>query len=112
MAPVVQRIVIGLAVLMWLGPSSSRPYAAETSQVGSATKQVESGARQVGRGVEDTAKGVGNTVVEGARVTGEKMQEAGKTAQPQVEDTLHKVKDGAEAAGTSVKNFVNKLFGK
>ena len=112
MTPFVQRIVIGLAVLAHLGLSSSRPCAAETSKVGPATKQVESGARQVGRGVEDTAKGVGNTVVEGAKVAGEKMQEAGKTAQPQMEDTLHKVKDGAEAAGASVKNFVNKLFGK
>jgi hypothetical protein len=55
---------------------------------------------------------VGSTVVEGATVAGEKMQEAGRTAQPQVEDALHKVKDGAEAAGTNVKNFVNKLLGK
>jgi hypothetical protein len=112
MTPFIQRIVLGLAVLAYLELSSSFPCTAETSQVGSATKQVESGARQVGRGVEDTAKGVGNTVVEGAKVAGEKIQEAGKTAQPQVEDTLHKVKDGAEAAGASVKNFVNKLFGK
>jgi hypothetical protein len=108
----IQRIVISLAVLAYLGLRNSFPCTAEISQVGSATKQVESGARQVGRGVEDTAKGVGNTVVEGAKVAGEKIQEAGKTAQPQVEDTLYKVKDGAEAAGTSVKNFVNKLFGK
>src|SRR4029450_10272763 len=92
MTPFVQRIVIGLAALAYLGLSSSRPCAAETSQVGSATKQVESGARQVGRGVEDTAKGVGNTVVEGAKVAGEKMQEAGKTAQPQVEDDCNKIK--------------------
>src|SRR5262245_65390890 len=49
-----QRIVMGLAVLMCLGLSSSLPCAAETSQVDSATKQVESGARQVGRGVADT----------------------------------------------------------
>jgi hypothetical protein len=95
--------MIGLVWLLWLGLSSSLPCAAETSQVGSATN---------GRSVEDTAKGVGNTVVEGANVAGEKVQEAGRAAQPQVEDTLHKVKDGAEAAGASVKNFVNKLFGK
>ena len=107
-----QRIVTGLAVLTCLGLGSSLPCAAETSQVGSATKQVESGARQVGRGVEDTAKGVGHTVVEGAKVAGEKIQEAGKTAQPQEEDTLNKIKDGAASAGASVKNFVNKLFGK
>jgi hypothetical protein len=40
------------------------------------------------------------------------MQQAGKTVQPQVEDALHKVKEGTEAAGASVKKVVNKLFGK
>ena len=112
MTSIVQRIVIGLAVLTWFELSSSLSYAAETSKVDSATKQVESGAKQVGRGVADTAKGVGNTVVEGAKVAGEKLQEAGKTAQPQAEDTLNKVKDGAASAGANVKNFFNKLFGK
>jgi methyl-accepting chemotaxis protein len=112
MTPFVQRIVIGLAVLTWLGLSNSLPCAAETSKVDSATQQVESGAKQVGRGVEDTAKGVGKTVTEGAKVTGEKLEEAGKSAQPQVEDALNKAKDGAESAGASVKNFFNKLFGK
>ena len=102
MMRIVQRIVIGLAVLMWLGLSSSPPCAAETSQVDSATKQVESGAKQVGRGVEDTAKGVGNTVVEGAKVAGEKIQEAGKTAQPQAEDTFNKQR--IRATGSPPKN--------
>jgi hypothetical protein len=106
-----QRIVVGLAVLMWLGLSSSLPCAAETSKVDSATKQVEGGAKQVGRGVEDTAKGVGNTVTEGAKATGEKIQEAGKAAQPQAGDALNKAKNGAESAGASVKNFFKKLFG-
>ena len=112
MTPFVQRMVIGLAALMCLRLGNGLPCAAETSKVGSATKQVERGAKQVGRGVEDTAKGVGSTVVEGTKVAGEKIQEAGKTAQPQVEDTLHKVKDGTESAGAHVKNFFNKLFGK
>jgi gas vesicle protein len=112
MARIAQGIVMGLAVLTCLGLSSSLPCAAETSKVGSTTNQVESGAKQVGRGVEDTARGVGHTVVEGAKVAGEKIQEAGKTAQPQVEDTLNKVQDGAESAGANVKNFFNKLFGK
>src|SRR5882672_5949787 len=104
MTPMVQRPVIGLVVLLGFFGLSSRLFgAADASNVGSATQQVEHGAKQVGRGVEDTARGVGNTVVEGARVTGEKLQEAGKTVQPQVEDTVHKVKDGAESAGTSVK---------
>ena len=112
MTPMVQRPVIGLAVLLCFGLSGSLPGAADASNVNSATKQVESGARQIGRGVEGTARGVGNTVVEGARVTGEKLQEAGKTVQPQVEDTVNKVKDGAESAGASVKNFFNQLFRK
>ena len=112
MIPFVQGIAIGLVVLICLGLSSSLPCTAETSKVGSTTKRVESGAKQVGRGVEDTAKGVGNTVAEGAKVAGEKIQEAGKTAQPQVEDTLNQVKEGAESAGTNVKNFLNRLFGK
>jgi hypothetical protein len=112
MTPVVQRPVLGLAVLLCFGLSSSLPGAADAANVGSATKQVESGAKQVGRGVEDTARGVGNTVVEGAKSAGEKIQEAGKTVQPQAQDTLHKVKDGAASAGANVKNFFNKLFGK
>ncbi len=101
MTPSVQRIMICLVVLMWVGLSSTLPCAAETSQVNAVTKQVESGARQVGRSVEDTAK-----------VAGEKVQDARRAAQPQAENTFNKVKDGAESAGTSVKNFVNKLFGK
>ena len=79
--------------------------------MGSATKQVESGAKQVGRGVEDTAKSVAMRWSKAPKSLA-RIQEAGQTAQPQMEDTLHKVKDGAEAAGASVKNFVNKLFGK
>jgi hypothetical protein len=55
---------------------------------------------------------VGNTVVEGAKVTGEKLQEAGKEAQPQVENAWNQVKNGAEAAGAKVKNSFNKLFGQ
>jgi hypothetical protein len=51
-------------------------------------------------------------VVEGAKVAGEKVQDARRAVQPQAEDTFNKVKDGAESAGTRVKNFVNRLFGK
>jgi gas vesicle protein len=111
MTPFVQRLVIGLAVLAWLGLSSSLLGAAETSKVDSATKQVEGGAKQVGHGVTDTAKGVGNTVVEGAKGAGEKIQEAGKTIQPQVGATVDKVRDGAASAGATVKNFFNKTLG-
>ena len=74
MTPMGQCLVIGLAVLLCFGLSSSLPGAADASNVGSATNQVESGAKQVGRGVEGTARGVGNTVVEGAKSAGEKIQ--------------------------------------
>src|SRR5215510_10575134 len=111
MTPFVQRIVLGLAVLLCLGLSRGLPCAAETSKVGSATKQVESGAKQVGEGVEQTAKGVGNTVVEGAKVTGEKIQEAEKSARPRLQRAWDQVKHGAEAAGASVQQFFQRLFG-
>lgn len=111
MTHIVQRLAISLAVLMCFGLSSHRVSAADTSTVGPATKQVESGAKQAGQGIERTAKGVGNTVVEGAKVTGQTLHEAGKSAQPQVENAWDKVKGGAEAAGASVSQFFRRLFG-
>jgi len=113
MTHIVQRFAIVLAVLMCFGfgLSGHLAYAADTSKVEPATKQVESGAKQVGQGIERTAKGVGNTVVEGAKVTGQTLHEAGKSAQPQVEHAWDKVKSGAEAAGASVSHFFRRLFG-
>lgn len=108
----VQRLAVVLAGLTCFGLSGQLASAADTSNVRPATKQVESGAKHIGQGVEQTAKGVGNTVVEGARVTGQTLQEAGQSAQPQVEDAWHKVKGGAEAAGTSVRMFFRRLFGQ
>jgi len=59
--------------------------AADESKVNAATHRVESGAKMighgdVGKGAVETAKGIGFTVVEGAKVTGEKFKEAGKAA--------------------------------
>ena len=85
MTHIIKRFAIGLAVLTCFGLNGPLVYAADTSQVAPATKQVESGTKQVGHGVEQTAKGVGNTVVEGAKVTGQTLQEAGKSAQPRRE---------------------------
>ena len=107
----IKRFAIGLAVLTCFGLSGHLASAADTSKVDPATKQVENGAKQVGQGIERTAKGVGNTVVEGAKVTGQTLQEAEKSAQPQVEHAWYKVKHGAESAGASVANFFHRLFG-
>jgi len=111
MTHIIKRFVIGLAVLTCFGFSGHLVSAADTSNVAPATKQVESGAKQVGEGVEQTAKGVGNTVVEGAKVTGEKIQEAEKSARPRLQRAWDQVKHGAEAAGASVQQFFQRLFG-
>src|SRR5262245_43151415 len=108
---ILKRLAVGLAVLLWVGLSGHLASAADTSNVRPATKQVESGAKQIGQGVEQTAKGVGNTVVEGVKVTGQTFQEAGKSAQPQMEDAWDKMKRGAVAAGAGVQNFFHRLFG-
>ena len=70
MTHVVQRIVLGLAMLTCLEISRGFVCMAETAPVDTATKQVERGAKQIGQGVEQTANGVGHTVVEGAKLTG------------------------------------------
>ena len=86
MTHVVQRMVIGLVVLTCFGLSSGLAYAASMSKVDSATHQVESGTKQAGQCIAQTAKGIGHTIVEGAKMSGEKIQEAGKEAQPQVKN--------------------------
>jgi hypothetical protein len=73
---------------------------------------IELDTASIGHGVEDTAKGVGQTVVEGAKLTGDRLQEAGQAVQPHAENAWDKVKDGAVAAGTGVKNFFSRLVGK
>lgn len=89
--------------------------AADDTKVKSATNQVESGAKKIGQGkvgegVEDTAKGVGKTVVEGAKFTGQKLEEAGKAAEPKAKSAWENVKDGARNFGQSVKGFFTRLF--
>ena len=111
MPHIIKRFAFGLAVLMCFGLSGHLVYAADTSKVDSATRQVESGAKQAGQGIERTAKGIGNTVVEGAKVTGERIQEAEKSARPQLQRAWEDVKQGTEAAGASVQHFFHRLFG-
>ena len=111
MIRMVQWLVMGLVVLTCFERSGQLASAADTSKVEPATKQVESGAKQVGQGIEQTAKGVGNTVVEGAKVTGQRLQEAEKSARPWLQHAWEDVKHGAEAAGVSVQHFFHRLFG-
>lgn len=90
--------------------------AADTTKVDAATKQVERGANQIGQGkiiegVEETARGIGNTVVEGAKFTGKKLEEAGKSAEPPAKTAWERTKEGASAFGTSVKSFFSRLVG-
>jgi hypothetical protein len=55
--------------------------------------------------VEETAKGVGHTVVEGAKVTGEKIQEAGKAAEPKAETAWRRSK-----AGSTLPPLASRVF--
>jgi hypothetical protein len=110
MKMLISALVLTLATL-WALPAP----AADDSKVKAATNQVESGAKKIGQGkvgegVEDTAKGVGKTVVEGAKFTGHKLEEAGKAAEPKAKSTWQNVKDGASNFGQSVKGFFTRLF--
>ena len=89
--------------------------AADDSKVKAATEQVERGAKKIpdgkiGEGVKETAKGIGNTVTEGAKYSGEKLKEAGKTAEPPAKTAWGNARDGAVAVGHSVKGFFSNLF--
>jgi hypothetical protein len=95
--------------------ASGSALAADESKVKAATGQVESGAKKipdgkVGEGVKETAKGIGNTVSEGAKFSGEKLKEAGKTAEPPAKTAWGNARDGAVAFGQSVKDFFTNLF--
>ena len=103
-----------LAIVALLG-LASLPAAADRGPVDAATRQVERGASQIGQGkvVEgagETAKGIGNTVVEGAKYTGQRLEEAGKAAAPEAKTTWERTKEGAVAFGSSVREFFGSLF--
>ena len=100
-----------LAMLALLALPPHKTLAADSAKVDTATKQVEAGAKQIGQGVEKTTKGIGNTVVEGAKLTGEKVQEAEKAAEPHARTTWNKVKDGANSFASGVKDVFNKVLG-
>ena len=97
--------------------ASGFAVAADDSKVKSATNQVESGAKKVSDGkvvdgVQETAKGIGHTVVEGAKYSGEKVQEAGKAAEPSAKTAWGNARDGAIGFGHAVKGFFTSLFSK
>jgi hypothetical protein len=112
-----KRVMRTLAIVASLASFLVLPaQAADDSKVKAATGQVETGAKkighgQIGTGVEETAKGVGNTVVEGAKLTGEKLKESGKAAEPQAKSAWSNVRTGAVDFGHGVKNFFTRLFG-
>src|SRR5262245_23505248 len=110
MRTLVSALSLTLAVF-WALPAPG----ADDTKVKAATNQVETGAKKVGdgkvgEGVEETAKGVGNTVVEGAKFTGKKFEEAGKAAEPKAKSSWQNVKEGASNFGQSVKGFFTRLF--
>ncbi len=109
MRTLVSAVILTLAMLWAL------PAAADDSKVKAATNQVETGAKKIGQGkvgegVEETAKGIGYTVVEGAKFSGQKIEEAGKAAEPKAKSSWDSVKDGASNLGQSVKSFFTRLF--
>ena len=111
-----RSIVIAIAAVIVIA-FAGQGFAADDTKVKSATRQVEEGAKtigdgKVGTGVEETAKGVGHTVVEGAKYTGDKLKESARAAEPQAKDAWSNLKESANSFGTSVKNFVTRLFSK
>ena len=52
----------------------------------------------------------GSTVVEGAKLTGEKFKESGQAAGPQAKSAWRNARDGAIAFRYSVRNFFQRLF--
>ena len=104
-------IVVGLTLAVVAGPvTATSALAADDTKAKQGAQQVESGAKQIGEGVQDTAKGVGQTVVGGAEMAGDKIQEAGRAAEPEAKSAWTKTKEGAVAFGESVKNFFTTLF--
>lgn len=95
-----RAILMTLAMLL---AAAAPAIAADESAVKSATRRVENGAHaigrgEIGRGIEETAKGIGFTVYEGAKFTGEKFKEAGRSA------------GSAPSFPDGVKNFFATLF--
>jgi len=109
-------LLICTMVLTMIVLSGGPAAAADDAKVKAAMGHVETGTKKIGdgkigEGVKETAKGVGTTVVEGAKFSGQKIQEAGKAAEPQAKGAGEHVRDGAVSFGQSVKAFFTRLFG-
>lgn len=100
----------GFVTILALTLTTAPAAMAEDTKVRQGAQQVESGAKQIGQGVQDTATGIGKTVVGGAETAGEKIKEAGRTAEPEAASAWTKTKEGAVSFGHSVKNFFTSLF--
>jgi hypothetical protein len=110
-----RSMLVTLAIAALVGAGQVAAAAADRSAVDTATQQVERGAGQIGQGkvlegAGETAKGIGNTVVEGAKYTGQKLEEAGKAAAPEAKTAWDRTKEGAVAFGSSVREFFGSLF--
>lgn len=107
-------VTLTFSALVAIAPGSAR--AADSARVDAATQQVEVGAQQIRRGqvlvgTGELAKGIGNTIVEGARLTGHKLAEAGRAAGPDAKTAWERTSEGASAFGSSVRDFFVDLFG-
>jgi len=115
MAVRARSMLVTLAIAALVGLGQAAAAAADRSEVDAATQQVERGASQIGQGkvlegAGETAKGIGNTVVEGAKYSGQKLEEAGKAAGPAAKTAWERTKEGAVAFGSSVREFFGSLF--
>jgi hypothetical protein len=110
-----RSMLVTLAIAALAGLGHAPAPAADRSEVDAATQQVERGANRIGQGkvlegAGETAKGIGSTVVEGAKYTGQKLEEAGKAAAPEAKTAWERTKEGAVAFGSSVREFFGSLF--
>ena len=104
---------MAIAALLGLAPLPAP--AADRAPVDAAAQQVQRGTNQIGQGkviegAGEAAKGIGNTVVEGAKYTGQRLEEAGKAAGPEAKTAWERTKEGAVAFGSSVREFFGSLF--
>ena len=62
-------------------------------------------------GIVGTVTDPQGNAVAGAKVTGERIQEAEKSARPRLQRAWEDVQQGTEVAGASVQHFFQRLFG-
>ena len=110
-----RSLIVTLTFSALVGIGHAPVQAADSQPVDAATQQVERGANQIGQGkviegAGETAKGIGNTAMEGAKYTGQRLEEAGNAAAPEAKTAWERTKEGAVAFGSSVREFVGSLF--